>query len=51
MIFFTMFIVDIYAKCKSSDEEYVTVDSIIPIPIDQRYGEEEMKRVVEVIIN
>lgn len=42
---------DIYAKCKSSDEEYVTVDSIIPIPIDQRYGEEEMKRVVEVIIN
>lgn len=35
--------------CKEGDLEYDLCKSIIPIPIDQRYGEDDMKRVIEII--
>jgi hypothetical protein len=35
--------------CNEGDFEYELCKNIIPIPIDQRYGEEDMKRVIEII--
>lgn len=35
--------------CNEGDLEYELCKNIIPIPIDQRYGEEDMKRVIEII--
>lgn len=31
--------------------EYQMATRVIPIPCDQRYGEEEMNRILEIIIN
>lgn len=35
--------------CKEGDLEYELCKNIIPIPIDQRYGDKDMKRIVEII--
>ena len=35
--------------CKPVDLEYQLAQNLVCIPIDQRYGEEEMKRILEVI--
>lgn len=35
--------------CKEGDLEFGLCQNIIPIPIDQRYGEEDMKRIIEII--
>ena len=35
--------------CKEDDIEYKLCKSIIPIPIDQRYGKEDMNRILEII--
>ena len=35
--------------CKEGDLEYELCKNIIPIPIDQRYGEEDMKRIIGII--
>ena len=35
--------------CKQDDLEYRLAESIIPLPIDQRYGEDEMNYIVELI--
>lgn len=35
--------------CNEGDLEYELCKNIIPIPIDQRYGEEDMKRIIEII--
>ncbi|WP_294591031.1 hypothetical protein [uncultured Bacteroides sp.] len=35
--------------CKPKDLEYALVNHIIPLPIDQRYGNEEMKRILTII--
>ena len=37
--------------CEEGDLEYNLCKNIIPIPIDQRYGEEDMKRIIEIINN
>lgn len=37
--------------CKPNDLEYALVNHIIPLPIDQRYGKEEMNRILTVIQN
>lgn len=37
--------------CKPKDLEYTLVNHIIPLPIDQRYGQEEMNRIIKVIQN
>lgn len=37
--------------CKEGDIEYRLSKYIIPIPIDQRYGEEDMRRIIESINN
>lgn len=37
--------------CKEGDLEYRFAKQIIPLPIDQRYGEEDMKRIIEIIKN
>ena len=34
---------------RHSSLEYLFAEKIIPIPIDQRYGVEEMKRIIEII--
>ena len=33
---------DVFDICKESDLEYDYAKSILPIPLDQRYGKEEM---------
>lgn len=37
--------------CKPVDWEYQLAENMVCIPIDQRYGEEEMMRIIEVISN
>ena len=37
--------------CNEGELEYELCKNIIPIPIDQRYGEEEMKRIINLITN
>lgn len=37
-------------ECCDEDElEYILATQIIPLPIDQRYGEEDMKRIINII--
>lgn len=35
--------------CQSTDLEYELMNHLIPLPIDQRYGEEEMKQIIEIL--
>ncbi|MEX2600472.1 MAG: hypothetical protein WD355_02410 [Balneolaceae bacterium] len=42
---------DVLARTDSSTLEYHLADRLIPLPIDQRYGREEMDRILEVIEN
>lgn len=35
--------------CQPTDAEYDWMKHLIPLPIDQRYGEEEMKKIIEII--
>lgn len=35
--------------CQSTDLEYKLMTHLIPLPIDQRYGEEEMKKIIEIV--
>ena len=35
--------------CKNDDFEYKLVTQVIPLPIDQRYGEIEMNKIIEII--
>lgn len=35
--------------CKDGDAEYKLCRSIIPLPIDQRYGEKDMNRIVKIV--
>ena len=35
--------------CKKSDWEYQLAENLVCLPIDQRYGEEEMKRILSII--
>ena len=37
--------------CAESDLEYKLAKQIIPIPIDQRYGVEEMEKIIRIINN
>ena len=40
---------NIFEWSKPNDVEYKLAESILPLPIDQRYGEVEMERIVELI--
>ena len=35
--------------CKEEDFEYRLATQIIPLPIDQRYGKNDMERILEII--
>lgn len=35
--------------CQSTDLEYELMNHLLPLPIDQRYGEEEMKKIIKII--
>lgn len=37
--------------CKYSDIEYSLCNGILPLPVDQRYGKDEMQRIVKLIKN
>mgnify|MGYP002623685178 CR=1 FL=1 len=37
--------------CKKDDWEYRLTENLVCLPIDQRYGEEEMNRIIEIIDN
>lgn len=37
--------------CKPGDEEYALCQHLLPLPIDQRYGKEDMERIVKLIKN
>lgn len=40
---------DVIMRCEAGDIEYQMAENILPLPIDQRYGTEEMMRIVEEI--
>ncbi len=42
---------NVFKWCKEDDLEYELCKNIIPVPIDQRYGEEDMQRIINIIIN
>lgn len=37
--------------CSEDDLEYKLATEVIPLPIDQRYGKEDMERIIEIITN
>lgn len=37
--------------CDSDDLEYQLAENVVCLPVDQRYGEEEMNRIIEIIKN
>lgn len=37
--------------CSSADIEYALCNQILPLPIDQRYGKGDMKKIIEIIFN
>ena len=37
--------------CKPEDPEYDMAEQIIPLPIDQRYGDKEMEYIIDIIAN
>lgn len=48
-IFVAMYWPNVFSWCSENDVETYLARNILPLPIDQRYGAEEMKRIVEVI--
>lgn len=50
-IFVATYWPNVYEWCKEESLEYQLADKIIAIPIDQRYGEGEMKYVIEKILS
>lgn len=48
-IFVATYWSNVYSWAKESDIEYAFTRDIIPIPIDQRYNEMDMKRILEII--
>lgn len=37
--------------CEMDSVEYNLARKLLPLPIDQRYGEEDMQRIIDVILN
>lgn len=50
-IFVATYWPNVFEWCKERDVEYNLCKNIIPLPIDQRYGEEDMQRIINIIIN
>ena len=50
-IFVATYWPNVYEWCKEESLEYQFADKIVAIPIDQRYGEEEMEYVIEKILS
>jgi hypothetical protein len=42
---------NVFDWCREKDMDYVLAKNIIPLPIDQRYGKEDMQRIIDVILN
>lgn len=49
LVFVAIYWPNVLEWCKEGALEYELCKNIIPIPIDQRYGEEDMKRIISVI--
>lgn len=50
-IFVATYWPNIFEWCAKDTVEYNLAKQLIPLPIDQRYGEKDMKRIIEVIHN
>ena len=48
-VFVALYWPNVLERCKEGDLEYKFAKQIIPLPIDQRYGVEDMERIIEVI--
>lgn len=48
-IFVATYWPNVFEWCKPEDLEYKLTKEIIPLPIDQRYGEEEMEEIINII--
>ena len=48
-IFVATYWTNVLEWCKPKELEYALVNHIIPLPIDQRYGKEEMDRILAII--
>ncbi len=42
---------DVFNLCKEGDLEYDMAKNILPIPVDQRYGMEDMQEIIDQILN
>ena len=49
-IFVATYWPNVFTWCKKDDIEYNLAKHILPLPIDQRYGIEEMEKVLEVVV-
>ena len=48
-IFVARYWPNVHEWAKPNDTEYTLAEQLLPLPIDQRYGEEEMKRTIKII--
>ena len=48
-IFIARYWPNVQEWCKENDIEYIFANNVLPLPCDQRYGEEDMKRIIELI--
>ncbi|MDE5773921.1 MAG: hypothetical protein K2H86_05640 [Muribaculaceae bacterium] len=48
-IFVATYWPNVLEECPKHSDEYYLADNLLALPIDQRYGEEDMKRIVSVI--
>lgn len=48
-IFVAQYWPNVLEWCKPGDEEYALCQHLLPLPIDQRYGREDMERIVKLI--
>ena len=42
---------DVFEVCRKGSLEYNYAENILPLPVDQRYGEEEMKLIITYLKN
>ena len=42
---------NVFDWCNENDMEYILAKNIIPLPIDQRYNEEDMQQIIDIILN
>ena len=42
---------NVFDWCNENDLDYILAKNIIPLPVDQRYSEEDMQQIIDIILN